>query len=81
MGCTTLAFKCTVRGGHAVLQEPQLDLPNIFAIKCTAHLIIMAVATTKADDCLVCFCPDHGYTSQKAADRDHFGHFWSLRLV
>ena len=27
------------------------------------------------------FCPDHGYASQKAAGRGHFGHFWSLRLV
>ena len=30
---------------------------------------------------LVCFCPDHGYISQKTAGQDHFGHFWSLRLV
>ena len=68
-------------GGHAVLQEPHLAEPHIFAIKCTAYPIIMAVATTEADDCLVCFCPDHGYTSPKAVDRGHFGHFWSLRLV
>ena len=45
--------------------------------------ILMAVATIEADESVASsvFCPDRGYISQKTAGQDHFGHFYSLRLV
>ena len=68
-------------GGIGFQSTPPLEGDGV--LTCLRVTLPMAVATTEADEAVASsvFCPDHGYTIQKAAGQGHFGHFWSLCLI